>query len=214
MATYSSLAPMFAGCDKSTGLELEMWTMGYGEVFIPSFFYPSLAIDRILQIDDLIRPTLPGLASLSLGGCALPTTAFIANELSRAPKLVHLHMYGSTHDNGVRNALALALADDGTWEGVPSALVSSTKHNVIITENVGSKVKKASSSDDASDKVLRFPSLRSLNYPAEDGTYGTGRGRSYREHECENPGEDELKKAAGQRGIWPRSGISIQMLDS
>ncbi|RDB19563.1 hypothetical protein Hypma_013373 [Hypsizygus marmoreus] len=46
-----------------------------------------------------------------------------------------------------------------------------------------------------------FPALRSLGYPGQSGTYKTGRGRNVREHEYENPGQEELLKAARERNI-------------
>ncbi|KAJ7741191.1 hypothetical protein DFH07DRAFT_981812 [Mycena maculata] len=44
--------------------------------------------------------------------------------------------------------------------------------------------------------------VRRLPYPAQDGTYNTGRGRNARRHEYENADEDKLLKAVGCRGIY------------
>ncbi|KZV64072.1 hypothetical protein PENSPDRAFT_588930 [Peniophora sp. CONT] len=55
-----------------------------------------------------------------------------------------------------------------------------------------------------------FPSLRTLLYTAKHGTYKTGRGRNVREHEHENPGENELLEAAHTRGIWPSAGSELE----
>ncbi|RDB19564.1 hypothetical protein Hypma_013372 [Hypsizygus marmoreus] len=46
-----------------------------------------------------------------------------------------------------------------------------------------------------------FPALHTLAYPGKTGTYKTGRGPNVREHKHENPGEDELVKAARERNI-------------
>lgn len=53
----------------------------------------------------------------------------------------------------------------------------------------------------ALNKSDTFPALRHLAYPGKSGTYKTGRGRNVRVHEYENVGEDELRKAAGVRGV-------------
>ncbi|VDC06153.1 unnamed protein product [Peniophora sp. CBMAI 1063] len=55
-----------------------------------------------------------------------------------------------------------------------------------------------------------FPSLRSLRYTAQHGTYKTGRGRNVREHEYENSGETELLQAARERGIWASAGTELE----
>jgi hypothetical protein len=49
-----------------------------------------------------------------------------------------------------------------------------------------------------------YPTLADVRYPAQMGTYKTGRGANVREHEYENDGERELRAACAARSppVW------------
>ncbi len=55
-----------------------------------------------------------------------------------------------------------------------------------------------------------YPALRYLEYPAQEGTYKTGRGRNVRVHEYENPGQEELLEVCRKRDIRANVGRELK----
>ncbi|KAJ7113025.1 hypothetical protein C8R44DRAFT_984868 [Mycena epipterygia] len=97
-------------------------------------------------------------------------------RLSTAPRLASIQLGGNTDDDGaLRRAFAAAL-DDGADADAGAGFDAEQNTN---------------------PKSKAFPALRRLAYPAQDGTYKTGRRRSARTHEPENEGESTLLKAEG-----------------
>lgn len=66
------------------------------------------------QIDNILRPLLPGIQHIKIGGVDLPSRKFIIDELSTAPKLTHLQ-FCFQGGEGTRRALAEALNKDGSF---------------------------------------------------------------------------------------------------
>lgn len=140
------------------------------------------------QIDNILLGILPGLRNLTLGGCHYPSTQFIRDRLAYAPKLQTISFGGSKDSNGeIRKALATALE---------------------LTEHPPPSDEPPASSSD-SPIYACFPALCHLSYPAESGTYKTGRGRNVRVNTYENPWEDELLAIAGKRGI--RASVAYEL---
>ncbi|KAJ7906199.1 hypothetical protein B0H13DRAFT_2507249 [Mycena leptocephala] len=132
-------------------------------------------------IDAIFELVLPAIESIRIGGCNHPTAAFIRDKLSAAPNLESIHFGGDTDDRGIiRKAFADALDN--------------------------------SAGDDEAEatKPKPFPALRRLAYPAQDGTYNTGRGRNARQNEYENVGESALLKACSHRGIYASRASNIE----
>ncbi|KAJ7221295.1 hypothetical protein GGX14DRAFT_429401 [Mycena pura] len=138
------------------------------------------------EIDAIFELVLPSIESIRIGGCNHPTAAFIRDKLSTAPNLESIHLGGDVDRAGtIRTAFATALRVDEDGDGVEDA----NKQTPTPT---------------------RFPALRRLAYPAEDGTYNTGRGRNARTHEYDNVGESALLKAANRRGIYASRAHNIE----